>query len=35
MELPEDFTPQSVRVTALPVDETPQFDEMFDWQMEE
>ena len=36
MELPEDFTPQSVRVTLrYPWMKTPQFDEMFDWQMEE
>lgn len=36
MELPEDFTPQSVRVTLrYPWMKTPQFDEMFDWQMED
>ena len=36
MELPEDFTPQSVRVTLrYPWMKTPQFDQKFDWQMED
>ena len=36
MELPEGFTPQSVRVTLrYPWMKTPQFDQKFDWQMED
>ena len=36
LELPQGFTPQSVRVTLrYPWMKTPQFDKEFDWQMEE
>ena len=36
MELPEGFTPQSVRVTLrYPWMKAPQFDQNFDWQMED